>query len=215
MIMKFEETGNLDVLHGRGRKLVATETVEEVATAMVERASNSIFSSASGRSVTRIGDSVVDNEAVNTQSYRIWGTSTPNTLHQRPLHSDYVTAWCRFTAEFILGHFFFEILTPQGPERCSVTSPRYRELLQQQVIPALQERQCLQTTIFMQDGATPHIARQVKALLSVNLGDNHVTSRHFPDARPSRSPDLNPCDFWLWRFLKCRVYSGGIRTFFT
>ncbi|GFU76227.1 hypothetical protein TNCV_527071 [Trichonephila clavipes] len=34
------------------------------------------------------------------------------------------------------------------------------------------ERQCLQTTIFMQDGATPRIGRQVKALLSANFGDN-------------------------------------------
>ncbi|GFW26092.1 uncharacterized protein TNCV_3308631 [Trichonephila clavipes] len=53
MIMKLEETGNLDVLIGRGRKPVGTETGEEVTTAMVERASSSIFSSASGRSVSR------------------------------------------------------------------------------------------------------------------------------------------------------------------
>ncbi|GFV56749.1 uncharacterized protein TNCV_2539511 [Trichonephila clavipes] len=52
MIMKFEETGNLGVLPGRGRKSVGTETVEEVATAMVERASSSIYSTASGRSAS-------------------------------------------------------------------------------------------------------------------------------------------------------------------
>ncbi|GFV59732.1 hypothetical protein TNCV_1908031 [Trichonephila clavipes] len=33
------------------------------------------------------------------------------------------------------------------------------------------ERQCFQITIFMQDGATPHIGCQVKALLSANFGD--------------------------------------------
>ncbi|GFX66632.1 uncharacterized protein TNCV_1427981 [Trichonephila clavipes] len=49
--------------------------------------------------------------------------------------------------------------------------------------------------LFMQDGATPHIGRQVKALLSANIGANHVVSRHFPDVWPSRSPDLNPCGF--------------------
>ncbi|GFW65333.1 hypothetical protein TNCV_395991 [Trichonephila clavipes] len=38
---------------GRGRKPVGTETVERVATAMVERASSSILSSANGRSVSR------------------------------------------------------------------------------------------------------------------------------------------------------------------
>ncbi|GFV21403.1 uncharacterized protein TNCV_2371601 [Trichonephila clavipes] len=97
--------------------------------------------------------------------------------------------------------------SPQGRKRCSVTSPRFSELLQQQISRALQERQCLQTTIFVQDGATPHIGRQVKSLLSANFGDNRVISRHFPVAWPSRSPDLTPCDLLLWRFLKDRVYS--------
>ncbi|GFX14932.1 hypothetical protein TNCV_1486731 [Trichonephila clavipes] len=52
MIMKFEETGDLGVLPGRRRKLVGTESVEEVTTAVVERASSSLCSSASGRSVS-------------------------------------------------------------------------------------------------------------------------------------------------------------------
>ncbi|PRD25630.1 UNVERIFIED_CONTAM: hypothetical protein NCL1_40335 [Trichonephila clavipes] len=52
----------------------------------------------------------------------IWGTSLPNILRQQPMHSDYVTTWCGFTAEFILGPFLFETLTPQCPKRCSVTS---------------------------------------------------------------------------------------------
>ncbi|GFT32039.1 hypothetical protein TNCV_3468721 [Trichonephila clavipes] len=38
MIIKFEETGNLSMLPGRGRKSVGTETGEEVAIAVVERA---------------------------------------------------------------------------------------------------------------------------------------------------------------------------------
>ncbi|GFX71948.1 uncharacterized protein TNCV_1443711 [Trichonephila clavipes] len=86
------------------------------------------------------------------------------------------------------------------------------ELLQQQVIPALQERQCLQTTIFMQDGATLHIGRQIKALHSAYFRNNRVISGHFPNEWPSLSPDLNLYDIWLRGFLKNRVNSGGIRT---
>ncbi|GFW55574.1 hypothetical protein TNCV_119581 [Trichonephila clavipes] len=41
------------VLPRRGRKPVGTESVEEVATAVVERASSSIYSSAGGRSDLR------------------------------------------------------------------------------------------------------------------------------------------------------------------
>ncbi|GFS67813.1 transposable element Tcb1 transposase [Trichonephila clavipes] len=59
-----------------------------------------------------------------------------------------------------------------------------------------------------EDGSTPHIVHQVKALLSANFGDNH----DYPDAWPSRSPNFNPWDFWLWRFLKDRVCRGGIWT---
>ncbi|GFU86617.1 hypothetical protein TNCV_2739411 [Trichonephila clavipes] len=53
----------------------------------------------------------------------------------------------------------------------------------------------IRTTIFMQDGATSPIGRQVKAPISANFGENHVISRHFPDVWLSCSHDLNPSDF--------------------
>ena len=46
---------------------------------------------------------------------------------------------------------------------------RYYNLLQQYVIPALRQQQCLETTVFMQDGAPPHIARQVIELFGLIL----------------------------------------------
>ncbi|GFS55237.1 transposable element tc3 transposase [Trichonephila clavipes] len=147
-----------------------------------------------------------------SQNCRICSISSLNLLHLQPLLSVYVTAWCGLTAEFILRPFFFETLPPQAPKRYFVTNARYSELLQQRFIPALKERQCLQTTIFKKDGETPHIGRPAKVLLNANFGDNHVVSRHFPDAWPPRSTDLNPCDFWLWEFLRDRVDRGRIRT---
>ncbi|GFX74170.1 transcription factor 15 [Trichonephila clavipes] len=43
--------------------------------------------------------------------------------------------------------------------------------------------------------------------------NGHVSETgHFPDVWPFRSINLNPYDFWVWGFLKDRVYSGGIRT---
>ncbi|KAJ4451915.1 hypothetical protein ANN_03393 [Periplaneta americana] len=86
--------------------------------------------------------------------------------------------------------------------RGTAQTARYRDLLVQHVIPALQERNCDHTIIFTQDGATPHVARQVKDLLRETFSNDHIISRQFPDAWPSRSPDLNPCDFWLWGYLK-------------
>ncbi|GBO04106.1 hypothetical protein AVEN_203795-1 [Araneus ventricosus] len=51
---------------------------------------------------------------------------------------------------------------------------------------------------FMQDGAPPHIARQVQEMFLSYFGDDLLISRGFSTVWPSRSPDLNPCDFWLW-----------------
>lgn len=55
---------------------------------------------------------------------------------------------------------------------CSlVFNHEYCELLQQQIIPALHEREYLETSVFSQYGATPHIGRQVKELIRAQFGD--------------------------------------------
>ncbi|GBM39442.1 hypothetical protein AVEN_126322-1 [Araneus ventricosus] len=173
-----KETRELDVLLGRGRKRLSDEAVEEVALTVIERAFHSQYSSTSARVASRdlslpclqyeriaVNNSCPWNilwsdeahfsldGAVNTPNCRIWGTTSPNVVHEQPLYPDYITAWCCFTADFILGHH-----GPQFHYGC-----RYCDLLHQQIIPALQERECLETTVFMQDDAPPHIARPVQA----------------------------------------------------
>ncbi|GBM33650.1 hypothetical protein AVEN_77569-1 [Araneus ventricosus] len=74
------------------------------------------------------------------------------------------------------------------------------------VIPELQQRNRLQDTIFMQDSAPSYIHRSVKQVLLQIFTDERVIIRGFPTAWPPRSPDLNPCDFWLWGFIKDQVY---------
>jgi hypothetical protein len=147
---------------------------------------------------------------VNTQNCRIWATENPHANHPVPLHSAKVTVWCGFTASFILGPYFFEERGPAGPVTCTVNGRRYESLLRTDVIPALRQRGCVGGTVFMQDGAPPHIALPVKRLLTEHFGDTRVISRNFPTAWPPRSPDLNPCDFWLWGYLKDSVFSAPI-----
>ena len=118
--------------------------------------------------------------AVNTQNCRIWGSTKPLLAHQRPLHFAYVTVWCRFTSTFILGPFFFERITPMGRVLCTVTSASYENILMHCMISALQESNCVETTVFMQDGESPHIGRQVQRLLRVTFRDKRIISRTFP-----------------------------------
>ena len=91
-------------------------------------------------------------------------------------------------------------------------SASYENLLMQREIPAVQERNCVDTTVITQDGAPPHIGRQVQCLLRETFTDERIISRSFPNPWPARFPDLNPCDFWLWRYLKDRVYQGHDRS---
>ncbi|GFV21451.1 uncharacterized protein TNCV_2372081 [Trichonephila clavipes] len=61
----------------------------------------------------------------------------------------------------------------------------------------------------MQDGATSHAANPVKAFLIETFGEDRIISRRCRYPWPPRSPDLTPADFWLWEYLKSRVYLSG------
>ncbi|GBN15679.1 hypothetical protein AVEN_170955-1 [Araneus ventricosus] len=118
--------------------------------------------------------------------------------------------WCGFTSSFIVRPLFFDEIGPAGFLNCTVNGVGYEYLLRNHVIPALQQCARVSSIIFMQDGAPPHIANPVKRLLSMHFGNYRIISRHFPTNWPPRSPDLNPCDFWLWGYLKHVVFSDRI-----
>ncbi|UYV85194.1 hypothetical protein LAZ67_X004905, partial [Cordylochernes scorpioides] len=146
------------------------------------------------------------NGEVNTQNSRIWATENPRIFTEMPLHQPRVTVWYGFTSSFIIGPFFFEEINGRTFKTVSVTGERYVQLLREKVIPILQDRQALSEITFMQDGGPPHISRGAKQLLKDTFGEDRVISRHFIHQWPSRSPDLTPCDFWLWGYIKSRVY---------
>ena len=60
--------------------------------------------------ILRSDEPHIFNRAVNNQNCYIW---VFHIQHQQLLYSYYVTPWCAFTAQFILGLFFFETLIPQ------------------------------------------------------------------------------------------------------
>ncbi|GFW52027.1 uncharacterized protein TNCV_2818961 [Trichonephila clavipes] len=62
----------------------------------------------------------------------------------------------------------------------------------------------------MQDGTPPHIAHCVKQVLHHHFSDYIIISQYFPTAWPPRSPDLNPFDFWLRKYLKAMIFCDPI-----
>jgi len=61
---------------------------------------------------------------------------------------------------------------------------------------------------FQQDGATSDTSHANRAEIRSFFGDR-VISKEF---RPRRSPILTPPDYFLWRYLKGRVYRNKPRT---
>ena len=64
---------------------------------------------------------------------------------------------------------------------------------------------------FLQDGATAHTARASMTVVR-QMFPQHVVSRFGDVPWPPRSPDLSACDFFLWGYLKSKVYVRKPRT---
>ena len=139
------------------------------------------------------------NGHVNTQNARIWGTERPTEGNQVPVHSQSVMFWCGISKEKIIG--------PYEIESTTVTGESYRNLLIRKVFPALTTLQ--NDFVFQQDGASPHRAARVRAYLNRKC-NNYWIGRQGPVDWPARSPDLTPCDFFLWGYIKEKVYATPV-----
>ena len=112
--------------------------------------------------------------------------------------------WCAISQFGVIGPYFFE----EEGMTVTVNSERYVSMLQNFLQPRMEEiveAGGLGDVWFQQDGATAHTAR-----ISLN-----VLRRMFPGRLvslrddlgwPARSPDLSICDFFLWGYLKEKVF---------
>jgi hypothetical protein len=139
------------------------------------------------------------NGFVNKQNCRFWGSENPRAIHQRQLHPIRCTVWCGITSENVIGPYFFE---NEDGSAVTVNGERYRFMIENFLRPALENRPGMW---FQQDGATAHTARDTMALLRQIFGER-IISRNSEIFWPARSPDLTAPDYFLWGFLKERVY---------
>ncbi|GFT95377.1 uncharacterized protein TNCV_3326511 [Trichonephila clavipes] len=153
MISKFEATGFLDDRPRSGRPSTRRNAAETVKDEMETVAAH----------FTLRG-------SVNTHNCRIWATENPRTVVETPLHDEKVTVWVGFTTSTVIGPFFFEDMCDSGFVTATVTGERYANMLQNRIITSLADKHLLERTIFMRDGAPPHIARRVKDLLRRSFG---------------------------------------------
>ena len=102
----------------------------------------------------------------------------------------------------LLGPYFFDR---------NVNGQTYLDMLNANVFPQLQGNYNVMlqhnrnSLWWVQDGATSHRTNNVRNRLREVFGDRVIGMGHNIEW-PARSPDLTPCDFFLWGWLKQRVF---------
>ena len=65
--------------------------------------------------------------------------------------------------------------------------------------------ECQPWIIFQQDGASPHWGSDVRRFLDATIPNRQI-GRDGPTPWPPRSPDITPLYFFLWRYVKDKVF---------
>lgn len=139
---------------------------------------------------------------VNLWNDRLWAVRgsdpdiQPAGKHQNAQRTTVLAALSR---NWLGGPYFFH---------GTVTADAYREVLREFLLPDL-EAANVNDVFFMQDGAPAHTAVETRQFLIDSFGADRLIGRFFNLPWPSRSPDLNPVDFFLWGFVRDRVFANG------
>jgi len=112
-----------------------------------------------------------------------------------------MTVCCAVLNFDVLGPYFFE----EGDVTVTVTSDRHCAMFQPHLGEIFSDQHGSDNVWFQQDGATAHTSRRSLSLLR-EMFPGHVISLRGDIGWPPRSPDLTPCDFYLWDYLKAKVY---------
>ena len=144
---------------------------------------------------------------VNRQNCRFWADENPHATVESPITREKVTAWMGIGHYGIFGPFFFE--DGETGKTDTIRTSNYIEMLKKKFVPALKRKNVLDKCWFMQDGAPPHCSKESLAWLEKQFKER-IISRNADFAWPPYSPDLNPCDFYLWGYLKSKVYSNPV-----
>ena len=136
------------------------------------------------------------NGVVSNTHFRIWSCKNPHTIVEKSLHAPKVSVWLAFSEEFSIKPYFFD---------GNVDGEKYRDMITTHLIPQLRTKRMLSNCIYQQYGATPHTAGETIQLLQHHFPGRLISSKSDFEW-PSNSPDLNPLDYFLWGYVKQKVY---------
>ena len=128
-------------------------------------------------------------------------------VHEKPTFSAKLMVFCGLKQDGTFGLKFYRNVSMDGP--------MYHSLLQYHVLPELRTSNNgnLNNLWWTQDGAPCHVTNHNMQYLDSQFQDRVVSRKAVRgEDWPARSPDLNPCDFFLWGYLKSKVYTPRPQT---
>ena len=138
---------------------------------------------------------------VDRQNCRVWGSEKPRAISEKRMHPRRVTVWRGFWPGGVIGPCFFE---NEAGRAATVNGARYRDAITRFFLPKLDDIDAADTR-FQRDGATCLTANEtIRSPHETFPG--RVLSRFGDRNWPPGSCDLTPLDFFLWGYLKRKVY---------
>lgn len=138
-------------------------------------------------------------DVFNRHNNVYWSRENPRNIVQcNPQRRFAVNVWCGIVGNNLIGPIFINGTLDQH---------KYNEILNNHLSEfldnyPLDERYEL---YFQQDGAGPHNAHQIRNILNEKFPGKWMGT-HGPIKWPARSPDLTPLDFFLWPYIKNKIY---------
>jgi predicted DNA-binding protein (UPF0251 family) len=135
----------------------------------------------------------------NPSVVRYWSRDNKHlTRNVRTQYPEKLNVWAGILGDNIIGPFVIN---------GTLNGVRYLDLLRTQVIPAVTNINVDFDAIwFQQDGCPAHNTRPVMEFLQ-NTFPGRVIAGKGTIKWPPRSPDLTPCDFFLWGYVKQNLYN--------
>ena len=112
-------------------------------------------------------------------------------------YPDKVNVWLGIIDNSLIGPYFIE---------GNLNARKFLDLLRDQVLPAIRNLD-IQESWFQMDGAPAHSTNEVTNFLNAEFQERWI-GRYGPIRWPARSPDLSPNDFFIWGYLKSKVYTN-------
>ena len=140
--------------------------------------------------------------AVNRHNCVYYATENLKVTIEQQLNQPGVTVWAGLSCKGVVGPIILHMTVDQHV---------YLNMLTDTIITQVREQQQQNDFYFQQDGAPPHFALTVRALLDKEFPNRWIGRRGTVDW-PPRSPDLTPMDFFFWGCVKDRVFARKPRS---